>query len=364
MELREARAWPKILLHDHLDGGLRPETILELADEVGHALPSSEVSELVSYFRAGADAKDILKYLETFGHTIPLLQTPDNLYRVAKEAAQDLAADGVVYAELRFAPELHVGSESHVGPESQPMSLDDAIEAVTAGFGDAVANTDENLRMNTIICAMRTGDRSLEVAEACARWVGRSTNGSGAVVGFDLAGAETGFPPLEHLTALYVARQAQARLTIHASEAPGLELISQALTAGAERIGHGVRLIEDCSWDGDELVLGPLASHVRDREIPLELCPSCNVQIGAVPTLGDHPIAAFLRAGLKATINTDNRLMSGVSASSELRDVATTHDLTSAEVALLLTNAADASFADHDIKKDLTAQTLGFHFEG
>lgn len=343
LSIEQARAIPKAVLHDHLDGGLRPATILELADAIGHALPSNDLDELVAYFRRGADAGDIIQYLQTFDHTVPLLQKPEHLYRVANEAAHDLAADGVVYAEVRFAPELHSSPPNGSAPNhSGVASLDDAIEAVTAGFADATAGG-LDITVNTIVCAMRTGERSVEVAEACVRWL---THGmTPGVVAFDLAGAETGFPPSDHLAAIEIARSGGAHLTIHASEPPGLELIADALRCGAERIGHGVRLIEDCTTDPDGgLQLGPLASEVLDRQIPLELCPSCNVQIGAVPTLADHPIGPFLRAGFAATINTDNRLMSGVSVSSELADVATTFDLTADEVARSQRNALDAAF--------------------
>lgn len=336
-----ARSLPKVLLHDHLDGGLRVGTILELAAEAGHELPSTDPDQLVAYFRAGADARDILQYLGTFAHTVPLLQSAEALRRVARECAEDLAADGVVYAEVRFAPELHPGAGS----------LDDAIAAVTGGFAEAMdAGTD--IVVNTIVCAMRTEDRSGEVAEACVRNL--TTDGRPGVVAFDLAGAETGFPPSDHRDAVDLTLAGGARLTIHASEPPGLDLIADALACGAERVGHGVRLIEDCSVGSDgDLELGPLATEVLERRIPLELCPSCNVQIGAVPNLADHPIGPFLRAGIVATINTDNRLMSGVSASSELAAVIDTFSLTAAETEQLLLNGVEASFATDELKASL-----------
>jgi len=338
----QAVAVPKVLLHDHLDGGLRPSTILELADQVGHELPSTDETELVAYFRRGADAKDLLQYLETFGHTVPLMQTADALHRVALEAAEDLAADGVIHAEVRFAPELHIG-----------VSLDDAIEAVTAGFAASSAD----ISVNTIVCAMRTENRSAEVAAATVRWLGKG------VVAFDLAGAETGFPPSDHAEALAIARRGLANITIHASEPPGLDLIAGALEHGAQRIGHGVRLIEGCERNTDgSLRLGPLAAHIRDRQIPLELCPSCNVQIGAVPTLADHPLGPFLRAGIQATVNTDNRLMSGVSLSSEVADTAAAFDLDEAEIAQLQHNAADAAFVDPATRRALHERIRRFSF--
>ena len=336
----QARTIPKILLHDHLDGGLRPATIVELAAEIGHELPSTDLGELVAYFRQGADARDILQYLATFAHTVPLLQTSEALHRVAFEAAFDLAADGIVYAEVRFAPELHPGTGS----------LDAAIEAVTEGFAAAAAGG-ADITVNTIICAMRTEARSVEVAEAAVRWSARQGSG---VVAFDLAGAETGFPPTGHAEALSIARRGLTHITIHASEPPGLDLIADALAHGAERIGHGVRLIEDCrTADDGTLELGPLATYVRDRRIPLELCPSCNVQIGAVPTLRDHPVIPFLRAGITATINTDNRLMSGVTLSSEVADVATAFELSIAEIEQLQHNAAAATFQSPDARAGL-----------
>lgn len=327
----QAVALPKILLHDHLDGGLRPSTIVELAAEIGHELPSTDLPELLAYFRRGADARDLLQYLETFSHTLPLLQTADALHRVANEAADDLAADGVIHAEVRFAPELHPG----VG------SLDAAIEAVTSGFATSTAD----ITVNTIVCAMRTEERSAEVAEAAVGWCERKQDGRSGVVAFDLAGAETGFPPSDHGKALAIARRGLANITIHASEPPGLELIAGALEFGAQRIGHGVRLIEDCErLDDGSLNLGPLARSVRDRRIPLELCPSCNVQIGAVPSLDEHPLGPFLRSGIMATVNTDNRLMSGVTLSSEIAAAAAAFDLTYAEIEQLQHHAAEAAF--------------------
>ena len=243
------------------------------------------------------------------------MQTEPGLQRVAEEAAVDLAADGVVYAEVRFAPELH---------QERGLSLDAVVDAVQAGFreGEGLAAADGRpIVLRTIICAMRTGTRSREIAELCVR----RRRDDDTIVSFDLAGAETGFPPSDHAEAVAIARHGLAHLTIHASEPPGLELIADALDCGAERVGHGVRLIEDVTIDGgtpteglvgidlDRVHLGPLATYVRDRQIPLELAPTCNVQIGAVPTLAHHPVALFHRLGLRATINTDNRLMSGVS---------------------------------------------------
>ncbi len=356
IDREQARRLPKVLLHDHLDGGLRPSTILDLAAEIGHELPSTDPDELVAYFRRGADARDILQYLATFAHTVPLLQTADALERVARECAEDLAADGVVYAEVRFAPELHAPEDG------SGLTVDQAITAVLAGFAAGCDATGGAISVNTIVCAMRTEHRSVEIAEAATRWAQERADGASGVVAFDLAGAETGFPPSDHPDALELVRSTGTHLTIHASEPPGLDLIEDAIRCGAERVGHGVRLIEDCSVAEDgSLELGPLAQRVKEAGIPLELCPSCNVQIGAVPTLADHPVGPFLRAGIRATVNTDNRLMSGVTVSSEVAAVAHAFDLTMAEIEQLQHHAADAAFLDADATMALHERiTRGF----
>lgn len=342
-------ALPKVLLHDHLDGGLRPETVLELADAVGHALPHGEPAPLRQYFRAGAESGDLLQYLDTFQHTLAVLQTTENLERVAAECVEDLAADGVVYAEVRYAPELH---------GEQGLSLREIAEAVDAGFarGMAEAAAGQPIVVNTIMCGMRMFDRSAEVARLAVESRDRGLR----VVGFDLAGAETGFPPSDHLDAIDIAKRGLLGITIHASEPPGLELISDALGCGADRVGHGVRLIEDCSYSADgRLALGPLATYVRDRQIPLELAPTCNVQIGAVPTLSDHPIGRFLDLGFRVTVNTDNRLMSGVSAGSELEACADAFSWGCDELGMITLNGIRSSFASYDerlrIERDVIA---------
>ena len=341
--LAQVRQAPKVLLHDHLDGGLRPSTILELADECGWTsrLPSRDPNDLHAYFIRGAESRDILAYLATFEHTVALMQSQSAIARIASEAALDLAADGVVYAEVRFAPELHVAGG---------LPLEAIVEAVQSGFrsGEAAARgAGQQIEINTIICAMRTEQRSTEISELAIRMRAKDPR----IVGFDLAGAETGWPPSLHAEALTLARNELMRITIHASEPPDLELIHDALVHGAERIGHGVRLAADVDPTTGEL--GPLARYVRDRQITLEMAPTCNVQIGAVPTLADHPIGRFLRAGLRVGVNTDNRLMSNVSMGSEVHAVATTFSLTWAEIGQLARNAMEGSFADADTKRRL-----------
>jgi adenosine deaminase len=342
-------AAPKVLLHDHLDGGLRPATVLELADEIGWPLPASDPVSLQQWFTHGADSRDILQYLATFEHTLAVMQTAEAIERVAAEAAVDLAADSVVYAEVRFAPELH---------QANGLSLDAVTDAVTAGYrrGEAEALVAGHaITVNAICCAMRTEQRSLEIA----RFVDARRSVDDKVVAFDLAGAETGWPPSLHADALAFARSHHLNITIHASEPPDLELISDALAHGAHRIGHGVRLAKGVLFtpDGDAM-LTQLARYVLDHRIPLELAPTCNVQIGAVPTLADHPIASFLRLGFCATVNTDNRLMSNVSPSSELHIVATTFDLAWHEIAQLVRNGIDAAFAPYELRKQLISDVV------
>ena len=360
----EARRAPKVLLHDHLDGGLRPATAIELAESIGWTLPSTDPHELQAWFTRGADTNDILQYLATFEHTLAVMQTTEAIERVAYEAVTDLAADGVVYAEVRFAPELH---------QQAGLDLEAVVEAVTSGYRrgeESAASEGRPITVNAVCCAMRTEHRSLEIA----RLVDRLREWDDKVVGFDLAGAETGFPPSLHAEALAFARAAHLNVTIHASEPPDLELIADAVTHGAHRIGHGVRLqadtdlparldagvgdVGDVGNVGDGLRLGPLARYVLDRRIHLEMAPTCNVQIGAVSSVDRHPVGPFLRAGFSVGINTDNRLMSGVSPSSELHTVAHAHDLTLAEIERLATNAMMASFAPYEQRRRIVDDVI------
>jgi len=353
----EARQLPKVLLHDHLDGGLRVATIVELADAAGWTLPCSDPAELQAWFTRGAETADLLQYLATFEHTLAVMQTAEYIERVAHEAVLDLAGDGVVYAEIRFAPELH---------QQQGLALEAVVEAVTTGFrrGEAsAAERGSTIVVNAILCAMRTAHRSVEIA----RLVDRLRSWDDKVVAFDLAGAETGFPPSLHAEALSFARSALLNITIHASEPPDLELISDALAHGAHRIGHGVRLRSDtnlvdatdaASVRATELVLGPLAQYVLDHQIHLEMAPTCNVQIGAVASVAEHPIGSFLRAGFNVGYNTDNRLMSNVMPSSELHAIANAHDLTMAEMQRLATNAMMSSFAPMDGRRRIVATQI------
>jgi adenosine deaminase len=358
--LDDARRLPKVLLHDHLDGGLRVATIMELAESIGWTLPTPDPDELQAWFTRGAETADLLQYLATFEHTLAVMQTADHIERIAHEAVVDLADDGVVYAEIRFAPELH---------QQQGLALEAVVDAVTSGLrrGEAAAAADgRQITVNAILCAMRTEHRSVEIA----RLVERLRAWDDKVVAFDLAGAETGFPPSLHAEALAFARSALLNVTIHASEPPDLELISDALVHGAHRIGHGVRLRSDTNLVGaddaasvraTDLVCGPLAQYVLDHQIHLEMAPTCNVQIGAVPSVAEHPIGPFLRAGFNVGYNTDNRLMSNVMPSSELHAVAVAHQLTTSEMERLATNAMMSSFAPMDVRCRIVAEQITPH---
>ena len=287
--LEQIRRAPKVLLHDHLDGGLRAATIVELADQTGYTgLPTTDPDELGSWMTRGASRKDLVLYLETFAHTVGVMQTPEALVRVARECAEDLADDGIVYAEVRFAPELHL---------ERDMALDDVVEAVQEGF--RVGSEGRPIEVRTLLTAMRTAARSLEIADLAVRWRDRG------VCGFDIAGAEAGFPPTRHLDAFEHIRGENFHLTIHAGEAFGLPSIWEALQlCGAERLGHGVRIVDDIAITPDgSAQLGRLAAMVRDRRVPLELCPTSNVHSGAAPSIAEHPIGLLADLRFRVTVN-------------------------------------------------------------
>ncbi len=302
------RSAPKVLLHDHLDGGVRPSTVAALAAECGHELPASDDASLERWFRESADSGSLERYLDTFVHTVGVMQTREALVRVAAECAEDLAADGVVYAEVRFAPELHVDAG---------LLLNEVVEAVLEGFGIGTLSAvgrGHHIRIGTLLTAMRHAARSREIAELAVQY--RDVG----VVGFDIAGAEAGFPPTRHLDAFEYLRRENAHFTIHAGEGFGLPSIWEALAwCGTDRLGHGVRIIDDITTgtNGD-VQLGRLAQYVRDRRIPLEMCPSSNVQTGAAASIAEHPIGLLRQLSFRVTVNTDHRLMSGVSMSSEM----------------------------------------------
>ncbi|MFJ1644386.1 adenosine deaminase [Streptomyces sp. NPDC088258] len=335
----QIRRAPKVLLHDHLDGGLRPGTIIDLAREVGYeALPEQEPDKLGLWFRAAADSGSLERYLETFAHTCAVMQTRDGLFRVAAECAEDLAEDGVVYAEVRFAPEQHLETG---------LTLEEVVEAVSEGFREGERRARENghrIRVGALLTAMRHAARALEIAELANRY--RDTG----VVGFDIAGAEAGFPPTRHLDAFEYMKRENNHFTIHAGEAFGLPSIWQALQwCGADRLGHGVRIIDDIEVAEDGSVrLGRLAAYVRDKRVPLELCPSSNLQTGAADSYAEHPIGLLRKLHFRATVNTDNRLMSGTSMSREFELLVDAFAYTLDDMQWFTVNAMKSAFIPFD----------------
>jgi adenosine deaminase len=337
--LDQIRSVPKVLLHDHLDGGLRPATIVELAQQTGYrGLPTHDPAELGRWITDAADSGHLELYLQAFQHTVGVMQTRDALVRVAAECAEDLAADGVVYAEVRFAPELHV---------TAGLNLDQVVEAVLEGF--AAGSAGRGIRVYALLTAMRTAARSLEIAELAVR------HREAGVVGFDIAGAEAGSPPSRHLDAFqYVARE-NFHITIHAGEGFGLPSIWEAVQwCGAERLGHGVRIIDDIATEPDGSArIGLLASYIRDRRIPLEMCPTSNVHTGAARSISEHPIGLLRRLSFRVTVNTDNRLMSNVTLSSEFAALGEAFGYGWADIQWLTINAMKSAFAPFDERLEL-----------
>ncbi|WP_373689335.1 adenosine deaminase [Rothia santali] len=381
---------PKVCLHDHLDGALRPRTVVELAAECGHELPEREAGPLRRWFAEAADSGSLERYLETFEHTVAVLQSAAALERAAEEYVLDAAEDGIVYAEVRWAPEQH---------QRGGLSLEDAVAAVGRGLAEgerAAARRGYDLTVRQILCAMRHADRSLEVA--------RLATGSRAlgVVGFDLAGPEDGHGPSVHREALLHCAEHFLPVTLHAGEAAGTASIREALLDGRSlRLGHGVRILRDVSgavqgaalgenvarfpgngrsrFDAEAFELGELASWVRDRGIPLEVCPSSNLQTGAAPRLADivageaparpaaayaeHPVELLRTLGFTITINPDNRLMSGTSMTHEFARLKETFGYEAEDFLEVTMNAALAAFLPVDQKNELVEQLLAGYAE-
>ncbi len=356
------RALPKVVLHDHLDGGLRPQTVLELADAAGHELPAGDAGSLAAWFRDAADSGTLVRYLETFHHTIAVMQTADNLARVAREAVLDLAADGVAYAEQRWAPEQHL---------TGGLSLAETVEAVQAGIDDGIAAAAADghiIRVGQLVTAMRQADRWQEMAELAVAYRDRG------VVGFDIAGPEDGFLPSRHLAIWRYLAEHDFPVTIHAGEAAGLDSIGQAVHLGqADRLGHGARIIDDIAFvDQDDLAdgdlsadrrggaadLGRLAHWVRDHQIPLELCPVSNLQTGVAESIAKHPITRLKELDFAVTLNTDNRLMSGTSMTHEMKLLVDEAGWTLDDLVDVTVTAAWGAFMHHDERRDLVDQVI------
>ncbi len=338
---------PKVVLHDHLDGGLRPETIIDIAARINYSLPSTDPVELAQWFVDACNSGSLERYLETFDHTIAVMQTREDIIRVARECALDLARDGVIYAEVRGAPELFT---------RKGLSLDDVISATTEGYrlGEKDAAAEGlKIRVESILCALRQNNVAQEVAEKVVKFRDHG------VVGFDIAGPEDGFPPTNQLDTFNYLRQEDAHFTIHAGEAYGLPSIWQAIQmCGAERLGHGVRIIDDIDISGPIPHLGRLASYVKDRRIPLELCPTSNLQTGAVKDIKSHPIGILSKLRFRVTLNTDNRLMSGTSMSHEMQEVVKAFEWTFQDLQRVTINALKSAFIPFDERLTLIDEVV------
>ena len=343
-DLPTITAAPKALLHDHLDGGLRPETICEIADSIGHRLPAGDPKALAAWFLEACSSGSLERYLQTFTHTVAVMQTAEHLHRVARECAVDLAADGVIYAEVRYAPEQHLEAG---------LSLDQVVDAVQEGFAQGEADAaaaGRRIRVGTLLTAMRHAARSREIAELAVRHRDR------AVVGFDIAGAEAGYPPSRHLDAFEYLHRENFHVTIHAGEAFGLPSIWEAVqVCGTDRLGHGVRIVDDITLLGGRddhgrprARLGRVAAWVRDCRIPLELCPSSNLQTSAADSIAVHPITLLKDLRFRVTLNTDNRLMSGTSASREMRLLVEEAGWSLADLRWVTINALKSAFIPFD----------------
>jgi len=339
---------PKALLHDHLDGGLRPETIIEIAQQIGYKkLPTNDPKQLGDWFEESCNSHSLVRYLETFSHTIAVMQSKEAIIRVSRECAIDLARDGVVYAEVRGAPELFT---------EQGLTLDQVVEATLEGYKQGMAEAareGNKIRVESLLCGMRQNDRSQEAAAAVVKYRDKG------VVGFDIAGPEDGFPPTNQLETFEYLRKENAHFTIHAGEAYGLPSIWEAIQiCGAERLGHGVRIIDDIDFSGDKPKLGPLASYVRDRRIPLELCPTSNLQTGAAKTYSEHPIGMLAKLRFRVTLNTDNRLMSRTSMSNEMSECVKSFGWKFADLQRVTVNALKSSFIPFEERLEIIEKVV------
>ncbi len=330
----ELKSLPKVLLHEHLDGVLRPKTVTALAKSVKYnQLPTEDPEELVRWFHQGANQGSLPKYLEGFAHTIAVMQTEEALERVAYEQAEDLSRDGVVYFETRFAPIFHT---------RKGFTHQQVVSAVLKGLERG--RKDFGIPSGLIICAMRNMDVSLEMAELAVDFRERG------VVGFDLAGEEGGFPPKKHVEAFHYIQRQNFNITIHAGEGFGKESIWQAIQyCGAHRIGHGTRLIDDIAFaDGKAVQLGDLAQYVLDKRIPLEICLLSNVHTGAARSLSEHPFKIFYQEKFRVTLNTDNRLMSDTTMTKEFEAARDTFGLSLEDFEKITINAMKSAFLPYD----------------
>jgi len=322
---------PKVLLHDHLDGGLRPQTIIDLAKEIKYKkLPTTDAGELGEWFHRGANKGNLVEYLQGFEHTIAVMQTKEALQRIAYEMMEDMKNDGVYYVETRFAPIFHT---------QKGLYYEDILTAIIEGLEKG--KNDFGVGYGIILCGMRNMNRSLEIAELAVNFRNQG------VVGFDLAGEEGGFPPKKHVEAFQYIKRENFNITIHAGEAFGKESIWQAIQyCGAHRIGHATRLIEDMVFDKDMNVvgLGDLAQYILNTRLPLEICLLSNVHTGAVDKIENHPFIHFYKEKFRVFLNTDDRLMSNTTLTREYLTATELFGLNLDDVEKLNINAMKSSF--------------------
>jgi adenosine deaminase len=337
------QAFPKVSLHDHLDGALRPQTIIELAADIGQPLPADDPDDLGRWFARAADSGSLERYVDTFDQTLAVMQTAENLRRVAAEYVADLAADGIIYAETRWAPEQHLQGG---------LTKAEAIEAVREGLADGMAacrTRGHEIEVRQLLTAMRQADPTRDTAQLALRYR------RDGVAGFDIAGPEKGYPASRFLESFQLLRQQSAYYTIHAGEADGCQSIWEAVQmCGANRIGHGVAIVSDIQQDerGRE-VLGDFAAYVLNQQIPFEMCPTSNVQTGAVASITQHPIHRLDRIGFCITVNPDNRLISATTLTREFALLAEAFDYSLSDVGRLTINAARNAFAPYEARKAL-----------
>lgn len=353
LSLDDLRALPKVALHDHLDGGLRPETVIEHCASNGHELPSTDPEELRRWFFEAADSGSLVRYLETFEHTVAALQTSEQLARVAHEFVVDQAADGVVYAEARWAPAQH---------QQQGLTLAQAVEAVRDGLARgmrAAAAAGHRIVARQILTSLRHDDPTVEIAKLAIEYRDDS------VCGFDIAGAEDGFPPSRFEEAFHLLKHNNMFFTIHAGEAFGPPSIWEAVqVCGADRLGHGVRIAEDLQIEEDRVRFGRLAAYVRDAQIPLEVAPSSNLQTGIASEMKDHPIELLKDLQFNVTVNCDNRLMSDTTMSREYLKLVETFGWDLDDVRRTTLNAMRAAFLPHDQRESMIREVIEPAFAG
>jgi adenosine deaminase len=341
------RSLPKVLLHDHLDGGVRPQTVIDLAKEIKYTkLPTTNAEELNQWFQRGAKRGSLPLYLEGFAHTCGVMQTEEALERVAYEMMEDMYNDGVVYVETRFAPVFHTDKGLH---------WEEIVTAVLKGLERG--RKDFGVEFGLIICAMRNMTLSQEMAELAIDFRERG------VVGFDLAGEEGGYPPKKHVDAFHYIQRENFNITVHAGEAFGKESIWQAIQwCGAHRIGHATRLIEDIKVSDDDptevVSMGYLAQYVLDKRIPLEICLTSNVDTGAVRSIEEHPFGIFYRYKFRVSLNTDDRLMSNTTMTKEFKLAQDAFKLTLHDMEKLTINAMKSAFIPYKKRIDIIYNTI------